>query len=160
MSIKLILTFRCFGFLILLLCMTIPTIGQTKAQEKMEHLSFMVGKWLGTSTSFKNDTITNQVAAFEQIGFKVEGHVMTIDLNSASLSKVYSFENKERIESKFKSEYKTTPSTDLKMHGLLICSDLGLCNVTSGYSAQKSCQNKLADRPLRSYLPFILTLFG
>lgn len=85
MNINLTTNIKRFGYIPLLLFMTIPTNGQTVEQEKMAHLSFMVGEWLGTSTSYKNDTITKQVAAFEQIAYKVDKSVMTIDLNSESL---------------------------------------------------------------------------
>lgn len=59
--------------------------GQTVATEKMKALSFMVGDWQGISTSYENDTISNQVSAAESISFKLDKNIITIDLKSETL---------------------------------------------------------------------------
>jgi len=58
---------------------------QTIQQEKMTQLHFMVGEWIGTSSSIKKDTISKQVAVFEEVAFKLDSHLITIDLHSESL---------------------------------------------------------------------------
>ncbi len=63
----------------------IACLAQTQEQEKMQKLSFMVGDWVGTSTELKNDSIMNKVPAYEKIRYKVEKHIMTIDLYSETL---------------------------------------------------------------------------
>ena len=69
----------------LFLYVNIACFGQTQEQEKMQKLSFMVGDWVGTSAKLKNDSITNSVPAYEKIRYKVDEHIMTIDLYSATL---------------------------------------------------------------------------
>lgn len=60
-------------------------LAQTIQQKKMEKLSFMIGDWVGTSTSYKNGKIVKQVPAFQKISFKVDKNIITIDLNSETL---------------------------------------------------------------------------
>lgn len=65
--------------------MDLACFGQTVQQEKMQKLSFMVGDWVGTSATLENDSITKQVPAYEKIRYKVDEHIMTIDLYSETL---------------------------------------------------------------------------
>lgn len=59
--------------------------GQTAQQKAMQKLDFMVGDWLGTSTTFERDSVLRQVPAFEQIRYKLDQSILTIDLHSETL---------------------------------------------------------------------------
>lgn len=61
------------------------SFAQTITQEKMQKLSFMVGEWIGTSTGYDNDTISNQIPAFEKVSYKLDRNIITIDLHSEKL---------------------------------------------------------------------------
>ena len=58
--------------------------AQTTSAKKMAQLSFMVGDWEGISKSFQEDG-TKEVMAHELVQYKVDGHLITIDLESESL---------------------------------------------------------------------------
>ncbi len=60
-------------------------VGQTSSQEQMEKLNFMIGEWIGVSTTYQNDTITKQVSAVEKISYKLNKNLITIDLQSEIL---------------------------------------------------------------------------
>ena len=87
MYIKTVTKLPLYSYLMIFLCiMVISSIsGQTLRQKKMEKLNFMIGEWVGTSTSFKNDTISKQVPAFEKISYSLDKNLITIDLHSQSL---------------------------------------------------------------------------
>ena len=51
----------------------------------MAELSFMIGDWIGISTSYSDDSITQQGPAFEKIAYKLDGELITVDLHSTSL---------------------------------------------------------------------------
>jgi hypothetical protein len=72
--------------------------AQSKPNEMMGKLNFMVGDWIGTSTSFKNDTIVKQVPAHQKISYKLDSNIITIDLKSETLQlhTVIYFDKKER----------------------------------------------------------------
>lgn len=59
--------------------------GQSIRQKQMEKLAFLVGKWEGVSSTIKKDSIIRQVSAFEEISYKVDQHILTIDLASETL---------------------------------------------------------------------------
>ncbi|MEL6560453.1 MAG: hypothetical protein AAFQ94_19845 [Bacteroidota bacterium] len=59
--------------------------GQNIKKEKMAELSFMIGDWIGTSTSYSDGSITQQGPAFEKIAYKLDGELITVDLHSTSL---------------------------------------------------------------------------
>lgn len=59
--------------------------SQTIGQQKMALLSYMVGEWVGTSTTYKGDTIYSQVPAYEHIQCGLDGNIMIIDLRSETL---------------------------------------------------------------------------
>ena len=62
-----------------------PTIlAQSIQKEKMANLSFMVGEWVGNSTTYKEGSATT-IPAYEKISYKVDSHLITIDLKSESL---------------------------------------------------------------------------
>ena len=48
----------------------------------MEKLNFMIGEWVGISTTYQNDTIAKQVPAFEKISYRLDKNLITIDLQS------------------------------------------------------------------------------
>ncbi len=58
--------------------------AQNTRKKKMDQLAFMVGDWEGISTSFK-ETGNTQVKAHEVVQYKVDEHLITIDLESESL---------------------------------------------------------------------------
>jgi len=55
------------------------------AQKEMQKLDFMVGEWIGNSTSIKADTIYKKVPAYEKISYKIDENIITIDLASETL---------------------------------------------------------------------------
>lgn len=60
-------------------------LSQNIKQEKMEQLSFLVGEWVGTTTSLDNGTITKQGAAYEKISYDLDSHLLVIELNTEFL---------------------------------------------------------------------------
>jgi hypothetical protein len=76
---------RTFGLLtaFFTLCF-FKVAAQSEQQEKMALLSFMVGDWVGTSRSFKEGE-TIAVPAYETIQYKIDQHIITIDLLSETL---------------------------------------------------------------------------
>ena len=69
----------------LILPFCIPLLGQTVQQEKMDPLSFMVGEWLGTSTTYDSGKVTQQVPAFQEIEYDLNQSILVIKLNSSTL---------------------------------------------------------------------------
>ncbi|MEL6720700.1 MAG: hypothetical protein AAFP82_18490 [Bacteroidota bacterium] len=51
----------------------------------MKQLNFMVGDWVGISTTYENGEIATQVPAFQKIQYAVDGNIITIDLHSETL---------------------------------------------------------------------------
>lgn len=77
-------TFKLISLSVLLLiCGSIH--GQSLKQEKMKQLSFLVGEWVGTSSSFENGVKTSEVPAFEKISYDLDKHILVVELNSTSL---------------------------------------------------------------------------
>lgn len=62
-----------------------PPPPTTIIQQKMKQLDFLVGNWVGTSTTFKNGVIDQQVPAYEQIQYKLDQTLITLDLHSSTL---------------------------------------------------------------------------
>lgn len=71
--------------LLLFLSFNTFAMGQSTSQEKMQQLSFMVGDWVGISTTYKDGEIDQQVPAFQKIQYAVDKSIITIDLHSESL---------------------------------------------------------------------------
>jgi len=61
------------------------TFCQSVKQEKMAQLSFMVGEWIGTSKTYENGKMTNEVSAYEKISYDLDSNILVIELNSESL---------------------------------------------------------------------------
>lgn len=77
--------FRNFLFPLLILGVSpLLTHGQNKNKEKMAQLSFMIGDWEGPSKSYKGKD-TTQVNAHEIVSYKVDKHLITLDLASEAL---------------------------------------------------------------------------
>ena len=51
----------------------------------MNQLGFLVGEWVGTSTSYENGKVTKQLPAFEKISFDLDKHILVVELHSVSL---------------------------------------------------------------------------
>ncbi len=66
-------------------CQSSSDTPPSTAQQKMQQLNFMIGNWVGTSTTFKDGAIDRQVPAFEHIQYKVDQNLITIDLHSTTL---------------------------------------------------------------------------
>lgn len=71
--------------LILFFACPILVIGQQQRQEKMEQLHFMIGDWVGISTTYKDGAVDQQVPAFQKIKYAVDTSIITIDLHSETL---------------------------------------------------------------------------
>lgn len=74
-------------------------LGQTVQQEKMKNLRFMIGDWQGTSKFYENGKITKEISAFENISYRIDNHIITIDLKSESLQlhTVIYYDEKENV---------------------------------------------------------------
>ena len=59
--------------------------AQSTQQKKMQALSFLVGEWIGTSSSFENGKKISEVPAFESIQYDLDEHLLVIQLNSETL---------------------------------------------------------------------------
>ena len=68
-------TYYCFA---IILFAVNSALGQTSSQEQMEKLNFMIGEWIGVSTTYQNDTIAKQVSAAEKISYKLNKNLFTI----------------------------------------------------------------------------------
>jgi hypothetical protein len=51
----------------------------------MEQLQFMIGDWVGISTTYQDGEIKQRLPAFQKIQYAVDQHIITIDLHSESL---------------------------------------------------------------------------
>lgn len=69
----------------IILTTTNSVFGQTPRQENMGKLRFMVGEWVGISTTYNDDTVATQIPAFESISYKLDQNIITIDLYSELL---------------------------------------------------------------------------
>ncbi|MEO0404739.1 MAG: hypothetical protein AAF193_07705 [Bacteroidota bacterium] len=58
---------------------------QEGKREKMLELEFLVGDWIGTSTTIENGDSLTQVSAFEKIRYDLDSTILVIDLNGALL---------------------------------------------------------------------------
>ncbi|WP_281987533.1 hypothetical protein [Aquimarina aggregata] len=74
--------FRIYSYIVIILFSVNSGFSQTVQQEKMEKLSYLVGEWIGTSTIYKNDSITKQVPVFENVSFKLDKNIITLDVYS------------------------------------------------------------------------------
>jgi hypothetical protein len=61
------------------------TNAQSIQQEKMKALDFMVGEWIGTSTTIDSGKVTQKVPAFEKIDYDLNQSILVIKLNSSLL---------------------------------------------------------------------------
>ncbi len=59
--------------------------GQSLTKKEMQKLQHFVGDWVGTSMAFEQGDTIRKIPAYEKISYKVDGHVLTIDLYSESL---------------------------------------------------------------------------
>ncbi|MDO1499913.1 hypothetical protein Q2T40_07200 [Winogradskyella maritima] len=51
----------------------------------MSQLNPLVGEWIGQSTTYKGGKAIKTVPAFEKISYGLDGHILTIDLDSEAL---------------------------------------------------------------------------
>ncbi len=59
--------------------------SQTIQKQKMQKLEHFTGDWVGISKAFENGTVIREIPAFEKISYKIDEHILTIDLYSESL---------------------------------------------------------------------------
>ncbi len=71
-----------FGIVILFSCIS---NAQSIQQQKMQNLKHFVGDWVGTSMAFEKGDTIRKIPAYEKISYKVDDHILTIDLYSESL---------------------------------------------------------------------------
>ncbi|MFK8045334.1 MAG: hypothetical protein AB8B72_07560 [Crocinitomicaceae bacterium] len=86
---------------VFLLFLTIANSGFSQSsvkQEKMAQLSFMVGDWVGTSKTIKNDSVVSEVPALQKIKYDLNKHIIIIDLRSETLQlhTIIYFDEKKR----------------------------------------------------------------
>ncbi|NQX92757.1 MAG: hypothetical protein HRT74_11660 [Flavobacteriales bacterium] len=70
-----------FGFAI----SSFVVLAQDSKQEKMAQLSYLIGEWVGTTTSYENGEITKQGPAFESIQYDLDSSILVIQLNTEFL---------------------------------------------------------------------------
>jgi len=92
-----------FIFQVFLSFYTFQSLAQVTSAEKMAQLSFMVGDWEGISKSYQ-ETGVREVKAHEVVSYKVDKHLITIDLESEALKLhtviYFLFIKKERVNTK------------------------------------------------------------
>lgn len=75
---KIFLLFAC-------LILSMRLYSQEIKAQKMKDLSFMVGEWIGTSSTYKEGVVTKQVSAFQRINYDLDESIIVIRLNSETL---------------------------------------------------------------------------
>jgi len=75
---------RYYAFISLLFLFN-SAFSQSLKQEKMEQLSFLIGKWIGTSKIYENGVLAKQVSAYEKISYDLDKHILVIELNTEFL---------------------------------------------------------------------------
>lgn len=60
-------------------------LAQNEQKAKMKALSFMIGDWVGTSTSYDQGLITDQVPAFQKISYDLDSTILVVELHSQTL---------------------------------------------------------------------------
>ena len=76
------------------------TNAQSEKEMKMKKLSFMVGDWVGTSTSYEGGEIKEQVPAYQKISYDLDSNIIVIELHSELLQLhtiIYYDENESRF---------------------------------------------------------------
>lgn len=59
--------------------------GQSDKETKMKDLSFMIGDWVGTSTTYDGGDVKEQVPAFQKISYDLDSNIIVIELHSELL---------------------------------------------------------------------------
>lgn len=59
--------------------------AQSKKEIKMKELAFMVGDWVGTSTTYEGGEIKEQVPAYQKISYDLDSNIIVIELHSELL---------------------------------------------------------------------------
>lgn len=72
-------------WLLAFLFLSTMVFSQNLSEERMADLAFMTGKWIGTSTSYKDGTITKQVPAYQHIAYDLNKTILVIQLKSETL---------------------------------------------------------------------------
>jgi len=78
------MSFRTF-LLVIILISSQSLFSQNTKQEQMAKLEFMIGNWVGVSKGFEEGKVVREEPAYEKIAYKVDQHIITIDLHSESL---------------------------------------------------------------------------
>lgn len=74
-------------------------VGQTEKELKMKALSFMIGDWVGTSTTYEKGKVKDEVPAFQKISYDLDSTIIVIELHSELLQLhtiIYYDENTEQ----------------------------------------------------------------
>ncbi len=74
-------------FLLLIVFGTCMQFGfsQSKIQDKLQALDFLIGSWVGESSQLKDGNIIKRGPAYEEINYQLNQHIITIDLQSEHL---------------------------------------------------------------------------
>lgn len=89
----------------------------------MEQLSFMVGEWIGTSKTYEDGKLTQEIEAFEHIYYDLDSSILVLQLNSPSLllhTIIFYDENDSTFYYYPFSERGVTPATASFQDGRLI----------------------------------------
>lgn len=100
MIFKKILIQHCKYYCLFVLLLFSSIIGaQTTMQEKMEDLAFMIGNWVGTSTTIENGKVSKQVPAYQSITYDVNKSIIVIELESETLKlhTIIQYDEKDKI---------------------------------------------------------------
>lgn len=86
-------------FLALITTLSSKTMcSQSVQQQEMQKLKHFVGDWVGISKGFENGKVVREIPAYEKISYKVDEHILTIDLYAETLklhTVIYYDEEKE-----------------------------------------------------------------
>lgn len=74
-------------FLVILSFYFMPCLAyaQSEKEAKMKQLAFMVGDWVGTSTTYEGGEIKEQVPAYQEISYDLDSNIIVIELHSELL---------------------------------------------------------------------------
>ena len=75
-------------YILLVLVMTAlssSAFSESLKQQKMAQLSFMVGEWIGTTRIYQDGKVSKQGAAYQNIQYDLNQHILVIELNTELL---------------------------------------------------------------------------
>lgn len=76
------------------------SFAQTDMKVKMKKLNFMIGDWVGTSTTYDQGKIKNEVPAYQKISYDLDSTIIVIELHSETLH-LHTIINYDEKENKY-----------------------------------------------------------